>query len=116
MFFKLIMNDEIRWINLSQVSRVTLGKEAPRGEPFAVITFADGCPETRLAIHACDAISRAAIDALVEAMESLTRSAWGGRVRELIADVLRRSKRVHQWIMRMTTGYNRVAKAGVTQW
>lgn len=65
---------EVRWINLDQISRVTLAKEAPTGNPILVITFADTSPQARLTIQATSDANRKAIDKITSAVDALANS------------------------------------------
>ncbi len=48
-FFKLVTSDdEVRWINLARISRVTLAED--RGHPLLAILFAEGAAESKLTI------------------------------------------------------------------
>ncbi len=72
-FIKLITSDsDTRWINLSQVSRVTIGEE-PSGEVFAAVIFSDGDVSDSLKIHGSDDVNREAIHKLGEVMDSISR-------------------------------------------
>lgn len=65
---------ETRWINLAQVSRITLAKEAPSGNPILVITFADTALQARLSIQATSSANRKAIDTLTSAADALAKA------------------------------------------
>ncbi|HRQ76699.1 MAG TPA: hypothetical protein PK098_12345 [Phycisphaerales bacterium] len=62
---------ETRWINLAQVSRVTLATQASSGKPLLVIIFADGEEDGRLTIHGSDAKNLAAIKSLTAYLDEL---------------------------------------------
>ena len=69
-FLKIVTSDEeTRWINFTQVSRVTVANEAPRGEPILVVVFADGCPDTRLTIRGDDDVNRKCIDQITDHLD-----------------------------------------------
>lgn len=56
-----------RWINLHQVSRVTVGKD-PNGHDFLVAMFADGDVSESLKIVGSDEVNRRAITAFERAL------------------------------------------------
>ena len=71
-FIKLATSDQdTRWINLEQVSRVTLGEEVS-GVPVAVIVFSDGDLEQGLKIHGTEDVDRQAIDKLTTVLDTLS--------------------------------------------
>lgn len=72
-FIKMITSDnETRWINLDQVSRVTLTEDA--GSMLLVLMFADGDPENCLKIRGSDKVNRVAIDTLTLALNELSKT------------------------------------------
>jgi hypothetical protein len=71
-FIKLKTSDgDVRWINLEQVSRVTMGTES-QDVPFVAILFADGNVEESLKIRGIDEDNQQAIKMLVEALDRLS--------------------------------------------
>jgi len=72
-YFKLVTSDrESRWINLAQVSRVTLApSESARGGPVLAIFFADACPDRKLEVHGTTPENCQAIEKLTQALDAL---------------------------------------------
>lgn len=67
-FVKLDTSDgDTRWINLSQLSRVTLGCDSDNTELLVAI-FADGHVEDRLQIRGTDDLNREAICRFLRAL------------------------------------------------
>ena len=73
-YIRLVTSDgESRWINLAQVSRVTLAAgESARGGSVLAIFFADACPDGKLEIHGNTAENRQAIEKLTQALDALS--------------------------------------------
>ncbi len=70
-FIKLQTSDQdTRWINLQQVSRVTTGTEAA-DVPFVAILFGDATTGESLKIRGDDEINRHAIEKLIAALDVL---------------------------------------------
>lgn len=63
-------DDETRWINLAQVSRVTLAT-ASNDEPLLAVFFNDADPENKLQIRGANDADRAAIEAIVRRLKAL---------------------------------------------
>lgn len=57
-----------RWINLEQVSRVTLAEDSP-GHRLLVVVFSDGQRDSQLRLSTEDPVDRQAIDYLVECLD-----------------------------------------------
>ncbi len=73
-FVKIQTSDnETRWINLEQVSRVTLGAD-DSGEPILAVVFADGNPDLSLKLHGSDHVNRAAIGCLTAGLDAVSKS------------------------------------------
>ena len=71
-YFKLATSDdESRWINLAQVSRVTLAPKGAHNAPVLAVLFADASGETKLEIHGSTPQNRKAIEALTALLDSL---------------------------------------------
>jgi hypothetical protein len=61
-FVKITTSDvETRWLNLRQISRVTLAKDE-QGDPLLVVIFHDHSPEMTIQIHGTDETNRHAIE------------------------------------------------------
>jgi hypothetical protein len=71
-YIKLETSDQdVRWINLEQVSRVTVGQEAS-GVPFAAVVFSDGNLEECLKIHGTEDVDRRAINKLTAVLDHVS--------------------------------------------
>ncbi len=71
-YFKLATSDEeSRWINLAQVSRVTLAPQAGHGGPVLAVFFADAAGETKLEIQGSTPQNRKAIEKLAALLDTL---------------------------------------------
>lgn len=69
-FIKLhVGGDTIRWINLEQVSRVTLANESS-GHQLMVIVFADGHRETQLRLSSEDDHEAKMIDQIIHRLDA----------------------------------------------
>jgi len=72
-YFKLAMSDtESRWINLAQVSRVTLASEAAHGAPILAIFFADARDDGKLEIPGTTPQNREVIKDLTSVLDALS--------------------------------------------
>jgi len=73
-FIKLMTSDnDTRYINLAQVSRVTLATDATRGAPRLAIFFGDASQESKLQIDGSNEQDRKAIEIFIAALEAATR-------------------------------------------
>lgn len=71
-FIRLTTSDaDTRWINLAQVSRITIGEDA--GSPFVAIVFSDGHTDDSLKICGTDDINRKAIQTIKDALNRLVQ-------------------------------------------
>lgn len=74
-YFKLETSDEeVRWLNLAMVSRVTLAKDATSGKPVLAIFFADAAQENKLAITGNTKKNQQAIDDLVAELDHVAQN------------------------------------------
>lgn len=71
-YVKLCTSDgETRWVNLAQVSRVTMASVSA-DEPLLVVFFADADPESKLEIRGSDEANRQAIANLTARLDELS--------------------------------------------
>jgi len=69
-FVKLVTSDnDARYINLDQVSRVTLAKDVTRDVPVLVIFFSDADRDAKLEVEGATAADRKAIEQFVAALD-----------------------------------------------
>lgn len=74
-FFKLVTSDEeVRWLNLAMISRVTLAKDTASGKPVLAILFSDAAQENKLSITGNTKKNQQAIDDLVAELDNVARN------------------------------------------
>ncbi|MEM7227717.1 MAG: hypothetical protein AAF432_02775 [Planctomycetota bacterium] len=64
-------DQEVRWINLSQISRVTMATSATTDDPLLVVFFADGQAETKFEIDGHSDLNRSAINRVTTVLDRL---------------------------------------------
>lgn len=73
-YIRIETDEETRWINLAQVSRVTRARHVSNGDDILVVFFANPTADCALKIEGTSKKNIAAIKALIAALDAAAKS------------------------------------------